>query len=237
MRSAELKMNESSRCSDILIQSSTFGGFLKILIVDDNADDRRLLKYIIERKGHEAIEAGDGLEGLRMAKIHRPDLIISDALMPVMDGFQFLRQIKEDETLRSIPFIFYSATYRADKDVDLALALGAEAYIIKPKEPEELWEEVEIILQNREEGAVITPELIKEDEEYLKRYREVVATKLEEKIRELEATRTRLEESEAFAKNILESVDEGFIVIDRDYRILRPTRPFAAAVRCRLKIL
>ena len=204
---------------------------MKILIVDDNADDRRLLKYIIERKDHEAIEAGNGLEGLRMAKIHRPDLIISDALMPVMDGFQFLRHITEDETLRLIPFIFYSATYRADKDVDLAIALGAEAYIIKPKEPEELWEEVEIVLQSRGKEKIITPELIKEDEEYLKRYREVVATKLEEKIRELEDTKSRLEESEAFVRNILESVDEGFIVIDRDYRILSANKAFCRGSR------
>ena len=159
---------------------------MKVLIADDNADDRRLLRYIIARKGHDAVEAEDGLEGLRMAKIHKPDLIISDALMPVMDGFQFLRHIKEDEMLKSIPFIFYSAIYKADKDVDLAIALGAEAFIIKPKEPAELWEEVEIILQNREDGAAITPELISEDEEYLKRYSQVVAAKLEEKIAELE---------------------------------------------------
>ncbi len=85
---------------------------------------------------------------------------------------------------------------------------------------------MEIILQNREKGKIITPELIKEDEEYLKRYREVVATKLEEKIRELEDTKARLEESEAFVRNILESVDEGFIVIDRDYRILSANKAF-----------
>ncbi len=159
---------------------------MKILIVDDNDDDRRLLRCIVENKGHEAIDAEDGLDGLRMAKIHMPDLIISDALMPLMDGFQFLRAVKEDEKLKTIPFIFYSAIYRADKDVDLAIALGAEAYIIKPKEPADLWDEVEIILREQKKEKIITPELITEEEEYLKRYSQVVASKLEEKIVVLE---------------------------------------------------
>lgn len=159
---------------------------MKILIVDDNGDNRRLLRYVVEKKGHEAIEAGDGLDGLRMAKIHAPDLIISDALMPVMDGFQFLRAIKEDERLTHIPFIFFSAIYKGNKDVDLAIALGAEAYIIKPKKLSDLWEEVEIILEEQKREKVITPELITDEEEYLKRYSQVVAAKLEEKVAELE---------------------------------------------------
>jgi len=196
---------------------------MKILIVDDNADDRRLLKYLVERKDHDAIEAGDGLEGLRLAKSHRPDLIISDALMPVMDGFQFLRQITGDETLKSIPFIFYSATYREAKDVDLALSLGAEAYIIKPKEPAELWKEVEIIFQNRKKEKIITPELITEDIEYLKRYSQVVAAKLEEKVRKLEEalaqqrkTEELLRQQHEFLIKIMDSLTHPFYVINAD---------------------
>ena len=115
---------------------------MKILVVDDNSDDRTLLRLIVERYGHQAIEAGDGRAGLQEAATHHPDLIISDALMPGMDGFQFLKALKEDETLRDTPFIFYSAVYKAEEDMALARALGAETYIFKPKPPKELWAEV-----------------------------------------------------------------------------------------------
>ncbi|HWR59875.1 MAG TPA: response regulator [Thermodesulfovibrionales bacterium] len=159
---------------------------MKILIVDDSGVSREMLRHIVEKKGHEPIEAEDGLDGLRMAKIHVPALIISDAFMPVMDGFQFLRAIKEDEGLKHIPFIFFSATYKGNRDIDLAIALGAEGYIIKPKGPADFWEEVEFIFKEQHREKVITPELITEEEEYLKRYSEVVTAKLEEKVAELE---------------------------------------------------
>ena len=90
---------------------------MKILIVDDNNDDRKMLRYVLETHGHDVMEACNGQEGLQTASAHRLDLIISDVFMPVMDGFQFLKAIKGDEKLRSIPFIFYSAIYKADKDV------------------------------------------------------------------------------------------------------------------------
>ena len=93
---------------------------MKVLIVDDNSENRNILRHIIERQNNEVIEAEDGLDGLEKAAVHKPDLIISDVLMPKMGGFQFLRSIKNDEYLKSIPFVFYSAIYRGDKDKELA---------------------------------------------------------------------------------------------------------------------
>ena len=107
---------------------------MRILIVDDLSDARQVLRYMVEKTGNEAIEAENGLEGLRIAKSSPPDLIISDALMPVMDGFKFLRAIKQEPELRSIPFVFYSSAYKEDQDVRLAMSLGANAYLFKPNQ-------------------------------------------------------------------------------------------------------
>ena len=158
---------------------------MKILVVDDNNDDRKLLRCIAERNGHEVLEAVDGREGLEKAAASMPDLIISDALMPVMDGFQFLIQMKKNESLKVIPFIFYSATYTEEQDMQLGLSLGAEAYIVKPKDPVELWQEVESKVLKVGEGNAVAIELI-EEEDYLRKYSEVVNLKLERKIRLLE---------------------------------------------------
>lgn len=166
---------------------------MNILIVDDMPEDRRFLRYIAERHGHQVLEAENGQEALKTAATHSFDLIISDALMPVMDGFQFIRQVKSDEALQSIRFIFYSAAYRGKKDVELALSLGADGYIFKPKEPKALWAEVETILKRRKEMALATPKLVKEEEEYLRRYSEIVATKLEQKIKEVDEAKQQLQ--------------------------------------------
>jgi len=210
---------------------------MKILIVDDIADDRLLLRYVVERYGHEVVEAGNGLEGIEMASAHRPDLILSDALMPVMDGFRFLRILKGDEALKSIPFIFYSAIYKGQKDIELALLLGAQAYIIKPKEPEELWEEVTGALNKRPLQQESSPIFLPADEEYLSRYSEVVAIKLEEKVRELQITIDDNKKAEEFINNVLESTDEGLAVIDLEYKILLANRAFGGHLKRRVEDL
>lgn len=162
---------------------------MKVLIVDDNSDDRRFLRANLEHHGCEVMEAADGQEGLEMASKERPAVIISDALMPHMDGFQFLRSVKTDETLKTIPFIFYSSVYTGFKEAELATSLGAEAFIIKPKDPDDFWEELVGILEECKLNRVktLTAELIEEEEEFLRKYSHIVAAKLEEKVKELDA--------------------------------------------------
>jgi len=159
-----------------------------VLIVEDNPDDRRLLRHTLEHHGCTVIEARDGEEGLDLAIRNHPDIIVSDALMPRMDGFQLLRALKADPHLRSIPFLFYSATYTGELEIKLALSLGAEAFVVKPTEPEEFWEKTCEIMKACEARQRIPANLniVESEEEYLREYGRIVATKLEKKVRELE---------------------------------------------------
>ena len=171
---------------------------MNVLIVEDNADDRRLLRHTLEHHGCRVIEARNGEEGLELALRHKPVIIVSDALMPRMDGFQLLRALKADPHLRSIPFLFYSATYTGEQEEKLALSLGAEAFVVKPTEPEELWEKTCAIMKRweaRQETAA-HGNLVESEEEYLREYGRIVATNLETKVRELEEALAFLKQAE-----------------------------------------
>ena len=181
---------------------------MRILIVDDLYDARQVLRYMVENNGHEAIEAENGSDALAIAKGSPPDLIISDALMPVMDGFKFLRAIKQDPELYAIPFVLYSSAYKEEQDVRLAMSLGANAYLFKPMDPVELWEEIKDILDKAKHTIQNPSELIKEDAEYLKRYSEVVATKLEEKVRELEKTLVERKRAEEAVRQLNQQLEQ-----------------------------
>jgi putative nucleotidyltransferase with HDIG domain len=160
---------------------------MRILIVDDKAADRFILKILFEAHGCETAEAENGREGLGQAAKHSPDLIISDALMPVLDGFGFLREIKADPSLKDIPFIFYSAVYTGVQDEHLAVSLGAEAFLVKPMEPEQLWVATSAIMERIRSGAGAAAKVEPTGEEqYLREYSSVVVAKLEQKVREME---------------------------------------------------
>lgn len=161
---------------------------MNVLIVEDSTSARKLLRYTFEHYGCKVFEAQDGVEGLDSAARYRPDIIISDALMPRMDGFQLIRALKSDGELKSIPFIFYSSTYTGEKEAELALSLGAEAFVTKPVEPAQLWVKTCEVMKEWEErnGIPAHPAINESDEQYLREYSRIVASKLEEKVHELE---------------------------------------------------
>jgi light-regulated signal transduction histidine kinase (bacteriophytochrome) len=106
-------------------------------------------------------------------------------MMPIMDGFQFLHELKKLTELKSIPFVFYSAVYTGSKEAELALSLGARAFLEKPMSPEALWEEVGRIMAAEPVGEPAGKVQAWPEEEFLKNYSQVVAGKLEEKVKEL----------------------------------------------------
>jgi CheY-like chemotaxis protein len=106
-----------------------------VLIADDHKENRTFLRKLLESTGRIVLEAENGHTALEAARLEIPDLIISDILMPVMDGYKFCMEVKNDERLKSIPFIFYTATYTEKKDEEFAMSLGALRFIIKPEEP------------------------------------------------------------------------------------------------------
>src|SRR6202000_1888024 len=105
---------------------------MKILSVDDKAENLYMLEALLRGHGHQVDSASNGVAALELAATQRYDLIISDILMPKMDGFQLCREIKKDERWKNIPFVFYTATYTDSRDAEFALSLGADRFLVKP---------------------------------------------------------------------------------------------------------
>src|SRR5512138_2423508 len=161
----------------------------RVLIVDDGAENLYLLRALLQGHGYEVEEARNGADALAKANARAPDLVISDLLMPVMDGYALLREWRADDELKSIPFIVYTATYTEPRDERLALDLGADAFIVKPAEPEQLIARIREI-ESRQPREKLEP--IAEEPELLKEHTEVLVRKLEKKVRELEQANRRL---------------------------------------------
>ncbi len=119
-----------------------------ILIVDDQVLNREFLITLLGYGGHRLLQASDGAEGLALARAARPDLIISDILMPNMDGYQFVTRLRADPDARiaATPVIFYTAAYRGREAGVLARACGARAVLSKPCEPELILATVQQVL-------------------------------------------------------------------------------------------
>jgi putative nucleotidyltransferase with HDIG domain len=167
----------------------------KVLIVDDQEQNLYLLKTMLSGNGYQVLEAANGAEALALARTNRPDVIISDILMPVMDGFSLCQEWEKDEGLRDIPFVFYTATYTDPKDQEFGLSLGAARFIVKPVETEEFIAILQQLMREVESGTLAVPEKsLHEEATYYRMYNEALIRKLEDKMLELEKTNRALEE-------------------------------------------
>jgi len=206
----------------------------KILIVDDIDQNLYMLQVLLEGHGYEVVSAGNGVEALEKARTDPPGMIVSDILMPVMDGFTLCREWKKDDQLKRIPFIFYTATYTDPKDEELALSLGAERFIAKPVEPDMFMRMLQEVIEEYEAGRLITPrEPVEEETVHFRRYSEALIRKLEDKMVQLEEAnraleldiveRKRVESALSIERdnlvNILNSMEDGVYIVNQQYDI------------------
>ena len=172
---------------------------MNILIVDDQEDNRYLLTSLLTGYGHRVAQAANGKKALEILAEGTWDMVISDILMPVMDGYQLCREIRSSERLRHLPFIFYTATYVDMKDEEFALKLGADRFYRKPMEPKLFMEHIRIlmdeVIHDRGKGR---PTIQGDEKEIFKLYSERLVHKLEAKTLSLEkevGERKRVEEA------------------------------------------
>ena len=123
-----------------------------ILVVEDEEVTRDILATWLEEAGYDTCTAGNGFEGLVEVKENSPDLVVTDIMMPQMDGYEACRRLKQDPSLRDIPVIFLTAKSQ-EREVKKGLSLGAVGYLIKPFNPMSLAEEIQQILGAEEETS------------------------------------------------------------------------------------
>jgi len=165
-----------------------------VLVVEDEINSRMLLSKILAANGYKVLEASNGIEAMKKIQMSRPDIIISDIMMPEMDGFQFCRELRKNETLKDIPLVFYTAIYKDEEDEKLALDVGANAYIRKPEDPKVLIRKIKKVIEDYHYGRKRPVEPVITDEtEYLSKYSHTLFKKLEDKVLELENANKKLE--------------------------------------------
>jgi CheY-like chemotaxis protein len=165
---------------------------MKILIVDDLAINRKLLRATLEAEGHITFEASDGVEALQLLARETVDAIISDILMPNMDGFRFCLELRQHENLKHLPLVHYTSTYTSPSDERLSNTVGADKYLTKPVSTEVLLHTLMEAIHHAEERKAST--LKQGDTAFImKDYSVALVKKLEEKNSELKDALDKLQ--------------------------------------------
>ncbi|GIM95002.1 ATP-binding response regulator [Paractinoplanes toevensis] len=177
-----------------------------VLVVDDVAANRELMAMLLGYRGHEVIEACDGADALALAQSRHPDVVVSDVLMPGIDGLEMVHRLRNapDEQAAHVPVIFYTANYLEPETRPIAEACGVSQVVLRSADPRELLDAVEVALRN---GPVeITP---RPADEFAAVHARAINAKLVEKVRALRHTERRFEAMAA-------SSPVGIVLLDAD---------------------
>ena len=180
---------------------------VKILIADDMPANLRLLRASLESVGHQVVDVANGRQALAVLEQESVDALITDVLMPVMDGFQLCREIrKSSRSHRDIPIVLYTATYTSESDRVLAESVGVDAYILKPAPVKVLLEAVREALGLG--NARLSCRQAAEDEtDVLEQYNAVLVRKLEVRNSEIQETLTNLQLAHEHIMNLNEILE------------------------------
>jgi diguanylate cyclase (GGDEF)-like protein/PAS domain S-box-containing protein len=197
---------------------------MKVLIIEDDHETRTTLSESLRSEGYEVAVAKDGEEGLLAVRADKPSIVITDILMPGVDGFHFLSEVRRDSSLKDLPVIFYTGNYLDEEDEQLAQKLGVSKFLIKPLTPEDIISVVnELLNVKAKDNAPQASHFSLDEPVFLKLYNERLVTKLKHKIIENDDSRRSLE-------NIMEGIADGVVVIDVDHTIIRANSSGAASL-------
>lgn len=200
----------------------------KILIVDDRITNRELLLTLLGYVGHQLLEATDGEEGLAITRAEHPDLIITDIMMPKMDGYEFAHQVRADDSIKDTQIIFYTSSYIVAETLRLANACGVSIVVGKPIEPESFLKKVNEALATKHTPASITV-----SEEFHREHMRVLTDTLVNKVELLEAevierqrAEEKLRQSAANQLGLIDSTNDHMWSVDAQYRLITGNAEF-----------
>ena len=195
------------------------GAASHILIADDNPTNRKLLRAILEAGGYHVTEAPDGEEALKVLEGVKIDAIISDVLMPRMDGYRFCHEVRKHPKFSTLPFLFLTATYTSPGDEKLALEVGADRILKKPLSSSEVLQALEAVLRDPRFRKPRTVKFAKSDD-VMKGYTDALVIKLEERNDELQR---RTEELKKLSRAVEQTADH--VVITNKEGVIEYVNP------------
>lgn len=157
---------------------------MKILIVDDQPKQLKLLRAVLESKGFAVLQAADGIEALQLLESEGADAIISDILMPRMDGYRLCYEVRKSVRFRGLPIIIYTSTYTTEMDEKLSLDLGADMFLPKPSSESTIAAGLHKLISEGRRGGD-RPQAAMPDTDVLKEYSDRLISKLEERNQDL----------------------------------------------------